>query len=127
ELRREEWAGALDRWSDAEWVAFTLEAVWRICRHGIHAVHEPRPKPRSPLRHRDALLQATGHDSDLLVNELLIRFCASFLDQGFSMWPLPRREQGFAAAFAAIYGGSQPRPERWRAGVSEQLAKSQSP
>lgn len=127
ELLREHPGSAPDRWTDGQWEAFTLELLWRICRHGIHAVHEPRQKPRSPLNHRDAVLQATGHDSDLLVNDLLIRFCASFLDQGFSAWPLPRREQGFAAAFAGIYGGGQLQPERWRAGFAEQFARIESP
>ena len=118
ELLREHSNRPPDRWSDAEWEAFTLELLWRICRHGIHAVQEPKVKRRSPLRHRDALLQATGHDSDLLVHDVLIRFCASFLDQGFAQWPLPGREQGFAAAFAGIYRPARWQPERWRAGFA---------
>ena len=55
---------------------------------GVHHAGSPA------IRHRDLLLEATGVDTDLLVNDLLIRFCAAFLDQGFAHWELPGREAG---------------------------------
>ena len=67
----------------------------------------PGPARRSPLatirpvRHRDLLLEATGADADLLVHELLIRFCAAFLDQGLAHWPLPRPRRGVLSAPSA--------------------------
>ena len=66
---------------------------------------EPVPPP---VRHRDLLLQATGRDTDLLVHEVLIRFCAAFLDQGFAGWSLPGREAGFFRAFASLYRDARP-------------------
>ena len=57
------------------------------------------------MRHRDLLLEATGADADPRVNEVLVRFCAAFLDQGFSSWPLPEREHGFYRAFCAVIRG----------------------
>lgn len=127
ELLRERSGRPRDRWSDADWEAFTLEALWRICRHGVHTDSEPRAKRAAPLRHRDALLQAVGHDSDLLVNDVLIRFCASYLDQGFSQWTLPMRERGFAASFAYLYRDARGIPERWRAGLSDCWSRLLSP
>ena len=126
-LLKERSALPMDRWSDVDWEAFTLEALWRICRHGVQAVHDPQQRPRPPVRHRDVILHATGHDSDLLIHEVLIRFCAAFLDQGFAEWGLPRRDQGFAAAFAWLHGDAAHHPERWRAGLSAQLRPMLSP
>ncbi len=126
ELLKEFPQGPAGRCDNAEQDAFTLNLLWRICRHGVHTHHEPRPR-MPPLRHRDALLQATGHDSDLLVNDVLIRFCAAFLDQGFAQWALPLRDQGFATAFAGLYASDRYPPERWRIGLAERLAAFQSP
>ena len=65
-------------------------------------------KRPAPVRHRDYLLRATGVDSDRLVNEQLIRFCAAFIDQGVAAWTLPTREQGFLHAWMSLYRDSHP-------------------
>lgn len=64
------------------------------------------------LRLRDALLEATGEDSDELVHPVLIRFCAAFTDQGFASWALPHRDGGYFHAFCDLYeaGGGPPDP-----------------
>src|ERR1043165_1804624 len=82
---------ALESWSEEDWEGFTLQALWRICCEGVHDI--PPELPPAPIaeRHRDLLLKATGEDIDPLVNEVLIRFCAAFLDQGFAHWQLPRQ------------------------------------
>lgn len=101
-------ASTIERWTDRTWESFTLHALWRICHNGVHGVPpfvEAAPLPR---RHRDLLLQATGRDADLLVHEVLIRFCAAFLDQGFAPWPLPDREAGFFRSFTALYRNERP-------------------
>ena len=94
------WAEA---WDDDALEAFTLQALWRICRRGVvNAANVMITSPR-PARHRDLLLEATGHDSNLLVHDLLIRFCSVFLDQGLARWLLPGRDVGFLASFSALY------------------------
>ncbi|MCU0720773.1 MAG: DUF2309 domain-containing protein [Pirellula sp.] len=44
-----------------------------------------------------------GLDLDGLVNELLIRFCAAYLDQGFAGLQLPARETGLWSSFIELY------------------------
>ena len=46
------------------------------------------------VRHRDLMVALGGMDSDLLVNEVMIRFCAAFLDQGIAHRTLPDRDCG---------------------------------
>lgn len=114
---------SIDRWSVETWETFTLQILWRICRDGVQSMKTLVVPPAPALRHHDLLLAATGQDSDLLVHEVLIRFCAAFLDQGFSHWPLPCRERGFYQAFAALYGQKGGPPDRWLRGLSKELAR----
>ncbi len=114
---------SVEAWSEAAWEAFTLQALWRICREGMHGVkHAPAP-PHPSVRHRNLLLQACGEDADLLVHGVLIRFCAAFLDQGFSSWPLPYRNRGFLSAFCSLYGRAAGPPDAWLRGLSPELAR----
>ena len=99
-------ATSIESWNDQTWEAFSLQALWRICKSGVHGVPPPRERRPDTVRHRDLLLQATGSDSDLAVHDVLSRFCSSFLDQGFSRWPLPLREEGFFRSFSALYQNS---------------------
>lgn len=115
----------IESWSDTVWQAFTLQLLWRICRQGVHGVPRTAGAEPSLLRHGDLLLQTTGHDSDALVNELLIRFCAAFLDQGFANWPLPDRDRGFFRSFLAIYGDSHP-IDRWMHALPAELRRIES-
>lgn len=101
-------AVAIERWSDRTWESFTLHALWRTCHNGVHAVERFGEASPHPRRHRDLMLLATGHDTDLPVHELLIRFCAAFLDQGFAGRSLPGRDAGFFRAFAGLYGDARP-------------------
>lgn len=116
-------ASTLESWTDDAWERFTLQALWRICCENVRRLPSPVATPPTAIRHRDALLETTGEDSDAPVHALLIRFCAAFLDQGLAAWPLPRRDQGFLRAFCALYrqpGGS---PSRWRDGLAAELAR----
>ena len=56
--------------------------------------------PPPPVRQRDLLLEATGVDTDAMVHDVLIRFCAAFLDQGMANWQLPRRTRDSTAPSA---------------------------
>jgi len=112
----------IERWSEATWESFTLHLLWLICRHGVQGV-KPRAEAAAPLvRPRDFLLRTTGADSDRLVNEALIRFCAAFLDQGVASWSLPEREQGFFRCFLNLYRSSRP-VDRWLRGLPRQLRR----
>ncbi|GDY07910.1 UPF0753 protein [Planctomycetia bacterium] len=136
---------SIENWSDETWESFSLRLLWRACRDGTcngnqasGAASAPRSSasivttrgltpPRSPiyfaLRHRDHLLRATSRDSDELVHEVLIRFCAAFTDQGFAGWKLPVREHGFYRAFCEVYRLPAGPPDRWMLGLSSELAR----
>lgn len=93
----------IEDWDDSQWEAFTLHALWEICVGGVRLAGT-RPTTDKPLtRHRDVIVAAGGSDSDLLINDVLIRVCAAFLDQGLSHWHLPQRERGLFVAFCELY------------------------
>lgn len=104
---------SIESWSEETWEAVSLQALWRVCRVGVHGIERSSPAAHAPRRHRDLLLEVTNVDSDNLVNEVLIRFCAAFLDQGVAPWPLPHRDLGFYAAFRSLYGQPVGPPDLW--------------
>lgn len=103
----------IEQWSDATWETFSLHALWRICRQGVHGLQPPETRSPLPVRHRDLLLELTGEDSDGLINELLFPLCAAYLDQGFSHAPMPGREHGFLHAVQQTYGAARLPLARW--------------
>ncbi len=113
---------SIENWTDDDWESFALQALWRICLHGVRDLPPFGAPAPAPGRHRELLLKATGADADRPVNELLIRFCAAFLDQGQARWPLPHRDEGFLRAFASLYGAGVA-PEPWRRGLRDELAR----
>ncbi|WLD10452.1 DUF2309 domain-containing protein [Planctellipticum variicoloris] len=114
---------SIELWSDETWEAFTLQALLRICRGGVHGVRGHFEPSAWRSRPRDLLLEATGFDTDLLVHEVLIKFCAGFLDQGISNWPMPHRDDGFFRAFVAMYGQGGGPPDRWRESLPAELQR----
>jgi uncharacterized protein YbcC (UPF0753/DUF2309 family) len=113
----------IEEWCEDVWEAFTLQALWRVCCDGVADVPEFTPPLAAPVRHRDLLLQATGVDADLLVHDMLIRFCGAFLDQGLANWHLPRRKEGFYLAFCALYRQPAGPPDRWLCGLPQELGR----
>jgi uncharacterized protein YbcC (UPF0753/DUF2309 family) len=113
----------LELWTTARWEAFTLQALWRIIREAVQDLPPAAPVRRQAVRPRDWLLKATGQDCDLCVNEVLIRFCSAFLDQGISHWPLPKREHGFLKAFTALYSRAGGPPNRWLRDLPKELKR----
>jgi uncharacterized protein YbcC (UPF0753/DUF2309 family) len=112
----------IEQWGEPEWEAFALELLWAACQEGVKHAPELPPQP-PPVRHRDLLLAATGSDADYAVNELLIRFCAAFLDQGVAHWALPEREKGFFHCFCSLY--RQPGESPATPGLARELARVQ--
>jgi hypothetical protein len=111
----------IERWDGATWEAFYLHMVWLICQNGVRDVGIGEAAHPEPVRHRDRLLELTGHDSDRLVDDVMIRFAAAFLDQGFANWGLPDRDEGFFRSFASLYGQSFGPPDRWLHGLATEL------
>ncbi len=93
----------IESWTAAKWESFVLNLLWQFCHQGVEEAGLAATSDPTPLRHRDVLLSATGIDIDQPVNEVLIRFCGVFLDQGFAGLSLPHRHSGFAASFAELY------------------------
>ena len=113
----------MESWSDRDWEGFTLQALWRVCCDGVRDLPAFTSPPPEPVRHRDLLLEATGADADALVNDLLIRFSAAFLDQGLANWQLPGRELGFLRSFVRLYRQPHGPPERWMRGLDKELGR----
>jgi uncharacterized protein YbcC (UPF0753/DUF2309 family) len=111
----------IENWSDEAWEGFTLQALWRICCDGVRELPAFCAPPTLPVRIRDLLLEATGVDPDLLVNDRLIRFVGAFLDQGLAPSEMPLRHEGFFGAFCTIYGQPLGCPDRWLRGVDHEL------
>ncbi len=114
---------AIENWTDDDWEGFTLQAMWRVCCDGVRELPPFTVPPTQPIRHRDLLLDPTGVDADSLVNNMLIRFCAAFLDQGLSRWPLPRRDEGFFRSFCALYRQPVGSPDQWMEGLAAELGR----
>lgn len=90
----------IEDWHDERWEAFTMSALWEVCREGVRIAGEHTPAAKPLIRHRDLLNAHGGMDSDLLVNDVLIRFCASFLDQGILTGRYRSVMQAFMRRFA---------------------------
>jgi uncharacterized protein YbcC (UPF0753/DUF2309 family) len=113
----------IENWSDDDWEGFTLQALWRVCCDGVRHL-PPFTAPPSPMvRHRDLLLEVTGADSDARAHDLLIRFCAAFLDQGLAHWQLPHRDEGFYRAFCALYRQRVGSPSPWMRQLARELGR----
>lgn len=115
----------MEYWSDDDWESFTLQALWRVCCEGVQDVPAFSTPAPLAIRHRDVLLEATGVDTDLLVDARLIPFCASVLDQGFAHWQLPRRDEGFYRAFCTLYRQPWGPPDRWVRGLGAEVGRLQ--
>ena len=113
----------MEYWSDEDWEGLTLQALWRVCCDGVRDIPAFTTPAPLAIRHRDVLLEATGVDTDLLVDDRLIPFSAAFLDQGFAHWELPRRDEGFYRAFCSLYRLPWGPPDRWMGGLAEEAGR----
>ncbi len=113
----------MESWTEEDWEGFTLQALWRVCCDGVRGLPPYTAPPAMPVRHRDLLWDTAGADADAPVHDLLIRFCAAFLDQGVAAWQLPERGKGFYQSFCALYGEPNGPPDRWMRGLSAEIAR----
>ena len=112
----------IERWTDAIWESFCLHLLWMVCLDASERAEVGIDRRRElPIRHATLLEQATNEPCDQLVNDLLIRFCAAFLDQGYANWRLPDRDKGFFRSFANLYGQSFGPPDRWLCELRREL------
>ena len=116
----------IEDWSDARWEAFTLSALWEVCGEGVHMAGQSGSLVKPMVRHRDLLVALGGMDSDLLVNEVLIRFCAAFLDQGIAHRTLPDRDSGLFQAFCATHRQGGRMAAWWLKGLREEAERLQN-
>lgn len=107
-----------DSWSADVWESFSLRLVWQIFRENVDTsiVAEQRV-----VRLRDRLWRITGDDCDRRVHEVLIRFTAAFVDQGYSNWNLPNRDESFFDAFLTVYRRPVKGLQRWLRGLPADL------
>lgn len=105
----------IERWDESTWEAVACELLWHVCEAVVETTPVATADDPAPMqRARDWMLQATGCDIDQPVNEVLIRFCASYLDQGISHWPLPHRDNGFFQAFLHLHAQAAGSPDTWK-------------
>jgi len=120
---------APDDWSDSVWESFVLNDLWRVCCDGLRRVGDLTEQAHAAAatgpRHRDVLFEATGKDSDLLVHDTLIRFCAPYLDQGFADWELPHRHSGLYRSFLAHHAHPCGAVSRWSSTIRNEALRLQ--
>ena len=116
-------AATIETWTDDDWEGFTLQALWRLCCDGVRDLPSYTRQPPPPPRQRDMLFEASGVDVDAMVHDVLIRFCAAFLDQGMANWQLPRRSEGFYRCFCGLYRHPGWAPADWMRELAEELGR----
>lgn len=117
---------SIEKWNDRKWKSFVLHFLWRVCHNGVQSAKLKSRFSQKSLRHRDLLLTSTGEDTDVIVHDVLIRFCAAFLDQGFGTWPLPERELGFYHSFLQLYSESAIGPASELYGLRREIHRLQT-
>ena len=84
-----------------------VHRLWTACVKAVRrAGASTVPAMPAPARHRDWLLAVHGVDTDAWIHPPLIRFLASYLDQGLAHWALPERTRGIHGCFLELYGTS---------------------
>lgn len=114
---------SIESWSDSTWEQVCLSLLWNIARQRMPTTPPPRPTAHREVRHRDLLLDVTREDSDELVHEVLVKFCAAYLDQGYAHWRLPYRDSGFLASFSALFNSNGFGSRRWMRPLTSESEK----
>ncbi|MBL8810956.1 MAG: DUF2309 domain-containing protein [Planctomycetaceae bacterium] len=103
----------MESWTEKQWERVCLNLLWRLslCRLATSPV--PAGSISCRARLRDLLMEETSVDSDELVNEVLVGFCAAYLDQGYAHWRLPNRDAGFLRSFCDLFQTPSFGARRW--------------
>ena len=112
--------------SNADWEAIYLRMLWRTIRSGVESADQAWPvevKPSDPRSRRIAEFRLGLSDPG--VDELMIRFTAAYLDQGYAPNPLPGVELGYWASFCLLYHERSRLAPRWRRSLSDELVNIQ--
>ncbi|WDQ17535.1 DUF2309 domain-containing protein [Rhodopirellula sp. P2] len=115
----------IHRWNDQQWESFVLHALWEACQQGMEQAEVPPPTETHVDSLNHLMLGELGVDLNTKIDDVLIRFCGSFLDQGFADWALPEREDGFAKAFANLFLGRWAIRADWMVGIDAALREIQ--
>ncbi len=99
-----------------------LHCLWNACLDGVaKSTFRSDRDPAFSLRRRDGLLSETGTDADMMVADILIRFTAAFLDQGYASRPLPNRDLGFFRCFHFLHQHESFASSPWLRSVAAKL------
>lgn len=115
----------VEQWESSRWEALTLHLLWSVISNRTNrSMSGSIPLEETPsLLHRDYLLAESGEDSHLIVHDCLIRFWSVFLDQGFTNWELPDREQGAFGVFLRLSGTAWLAPTRFSQAVAKEARR----
>ncbi len=103
-----------------------LRKLWAlISSAAAEAGERDRVRPPESVRPRDRLLARTSVDTDELVQPVLQRVVAAYLDQGLAYWTMPERPQGIYAAFRDLYQRRLGPPDPWLRGLDQRFARQQ--
>ena len=92
--------GSVSNWSAKTWETFVLRFLWRTCKDGVASIQATSGDSAVDENHpQTARYLAFADEAAGLVDEILIRFCAAFLDQGLAQRRLPYADKGFLTAF----------------------------
>jgi uncharacterized protein YbcC (UPF0753/DUF2309 family) len=81
-----------------------VRRLWNVCLEAVARAAPQQPaQPVLPVRHRDWLRTVHGLDTDAWIHPPLIRFLASYLDQGLAHWSMPEKSRGIHGCFLEIY------------------------
>ena len=116
----------LEKWSERKWNSISLEYLWEACKHGVQFADSRALKSGKPHIEESKLDGVEETEADRLVNDFLIRFCATFLDQGFAAWPMPDREHGFLYAFCSLYESRRTVLPKWLKKLTKEIARIRS-
>lgn len=147
-LHRQPYAATNEVTSSSESERLYLSILWSTIRRGVEAVAglgaaEPSDRrTQEPFATADesAVPADAGREScdqessridrltrfrlttsDADVDEVMIRFTAAYLDQGYAGTPLPAGEQGYWASFRLLYGRPALLAPRWRRSLAREL------